>query len=179
MSNDILKTRRSVRDFTDEIVSKEIIHTIIDSARFAPSWKNTQIARYTIVQNQEIIQRICDDGVYNFIRNSSTLKEAKQICIISYKKGLSGMIDGQYATSTTDWDVFDTGIATLQFCLAAKEQGIGTVIMGVINEGKIEELIDLPEDEVVRTVVVFGYAKHDDIKAPRRKEVDELVRFID
>ena len=41
-----IKGRRSVREFKDTPVSTEVLNDIIDTARFAPSWKNTQIARY-------------------------------------------------------------------------------------------------------------------------------------
>lgn len=39
-------TRRSIRKFTDEPVSHETLEKIISLAAYAPSWKNTQIARY-------------------------------------------------------------------------------------------------------------------------------------
>lgn len=44
-----IKSRRSVRSFTGEKPSREIIEQIISAAAFAPSWKNTQITRYIII----------------------------------------------------------------------------------------------------------------------------------
>ena len=39
-----IKGRRSVREFKDTPVSKDVLESVIDTARFAPSWKNTQIS---------------------------------------------------------------------------------------------------------------------------------------
>ena len=46
-----IKERRSVRRFADKPVPRELIAEVVEIARFAPSWKNTQIARYIVVEN--------------------------------------------------------------------------------------------------------------------------------
>ena len=51
-----LKTRRSVRRYTDELISHELFEEIIDTAKMAPTWKNTQTLRYILIQNEEIIK---------------------------------------------------------------------------------------------------------------------------
>ena len=45
----VIKERRSVRKFKEEKVSRDVINEIVAAAAYAPSWKNTQITRYTIV----------------------------------------------------------------------------------------------------------------------------------
>lgn len=176
---ELLLTRRSVRRFSDQPVSKEIMNDIIDIARYAPSWKNFQIARYNIVEDLDIIKEIATTGVNDFVYNTKTLEKAKQICIISYKAGISGKYeDGKLATSKTDWEVFDAGIATLQFCLASKTLGIDTVIMGIFDEEKTSRIIKLPKDENIGAIVVFGYPKFENPDAPKRKDIKELVRYI-
>lgn len=177
-SIELLKNRRSIRRFTDEIVSEELINEIIEITRFSPSWKNFQIARYNIVQNEEILQEISTKGVNDFIYNSKTILQAKNICVLSYVKGVSGKHEtGELASSKTDWEVFDAGIAALQFCLAAYEKGIGSVIMGIIDDEVISNLIDLPDNEVVGAIIAFGHPKYEHPKPTPRKDVSELVRF--
>ncbi|MDE6088790.1 MAG: nitroreductase family protein, partial [Oscillospiraceae bacterium] len=41
-----LTERRSIRHYTDQSVSEQEIKKILETARFAPSWKNSQTARY-------------------------------------------------------------------------------------------------------------------------------------
>ena len=38
-------TRRSVRQFADRPVSRELLEKVVSLASYAPSWKNTQISR--------------------------------------------------------------------------------------------------------------------------------------
>ncbi|WOL39944.1 nitroreductase family protein [Pyramidobacter sp. YE332] len=54
-----IRGRRSVRRFSDAPVAKEEIERIVDTARFAPTWKNSQTVRYTISQLKCRMQRRC------------------------------------------------------------------------------------------------------------------------
>ena len=62
---DCIKTRRSVRKFTDAPVTKEEIEQIVAAAAYAPSWKNTQIARYIVVtdEKKDVYKRQGDGGL--------------------------------------------------------------------------------------------------------------------
>ena len=48
-----IKERRSIRKFKEQKVPRELITEIVDTARYAPSWKNTQTARYIIIDDAE------------------------------------------------------------------------------------------------------------------------------
>ena len=52
-----IRTRRSVRKFTDEKISRDTMARIVDAARFAPTWKNSQTPRYIVVENRQVIER--------------------------------------------------------------------------------------------------------------------------
>ena len=58
---DGIKTRRSVRNYKEEPIPQGVIEEIVEVARYAPSWKNTQIARYYVVQNAELKKHIAED----------------------------------------------------------------------------------------------------------------------
>ena len=72
--------------------------------------------------------------------------------------------------------MFDAGIATEAFCLAAYEQGLGTVIMGIFEQEKASRLLAIPEDMDLITLVAIGYPAESPV-APKRKETDELLSF--
>ena len=57
---DCIRTRRSVRKFTDEPVSHALLEQIISLAAWAPSWKNTQISRYIAIEDPAALQTICE-----------------------------------------------------------------------------------------------------------------------
>ena len=73
--------------------------------------------------------------------------------------------------------MFDAGAAAQTFCLAAYEYGVGTVIMGIFDAEKVAELLHIPENEVVVTLVPIGYPDEAPT-APRRKSVEDLLSFV-
>lgn len=86
--------------------------------------------------------------------------------------------DGSYTTSKEDrWEVFDTGLATQTFCLAAHDKGVGSVILGIFDESKVAEILGIDEGQRVAALVAVGYADEAP-DAPKRKSVDDLVKFV-
>ena len=79
-----IKTRRSVRRFEDRPVERETIQKIVDAAIWAPSWKNSQTPRYTVVDKREIIDDIAENGCCDFAFNTKTLKQTPVLIVVSY-----------------------------------------------------------------------------------------------
>lgn len=171
-----IKTRRSVRKYTDEMVPVETVREIVELASYSPSWKNTQVIRYTLVEDHDIIARIAAEGVMDFPLNQKTVSRAKQLMVITKKDGICGYEkNGEFSTSKEDrWEMFDAGIATQTFCLAAHAKGVGTVILGVFDDAKVGEIVGILEGQTVAAVVAMGYpAFAPDM--PPRKSVDDLL----
>ena len=179
---EMIKERRSVRNFKNEKVDRETMKDIIDISRWAPSWANYQIARYTLVDDDATIQKLANDGVKGFVYNINTLKNAQGVAVLSFVKGKSGKLDlekEEYATSKANiWEVFDAGITCQTFCLAAHAKGVGTCIFGVIDDASISEIAGLPEEETVAALIVYGYEEGDHVSPTPRKDVDDILRFV-
>lgn len=178
-TNEMITGRRSIRKYKEELVSREDIQAIMEEARFTQSWGNTQVARFTFVQDPTVIEKLAHDGVKGFVYNVDTLKKAKNVLVLSFVEGKSGKLDETgYATSKENvWEVFDAGIACQTFCLTAFAHDVGTCVMGVIDDKKIGEIVGLPKEETVAAMITFGYP--DEKGNPTtRLSVDELCRFI-
>jgi len=177
---EMIKGRRSIRKYKDEVVDRALMEEIIEITRYAPSWTNSQTPRFTLVENAEIISKFASEGVKGFVYNMDTLKNAKGVAVLSFVEGKSGRTD-KYDIETSEnpgrWEYFDAGIACQTFCLAAHAKGVGTCIFGVIDEAVVAEAINLPEGETVAALIVYGYPEGE-VKAPRRKEVDDLLRWV-
>ena len=52
-ANECIKGRRSIRKFTDQPVSHELLAQVVETASYAPSWKHTQIVRYIAVEGEK------------------------------------------------------------------------------------------------------------------------------
>ena len=174
-----IKTRRSVRRYTDEVISRQEIEELIDIARMAPSWKNTQTVRYVIVQDKEIISKIQEEAVLGFEYNAKTISQCNTLVVLTQVKGRCGYErDGSFSTGKGDrWEMFDAGIAAQTLCLAAHEKGIGSCIMGIFDDAKVASLIKLPEEQSVAAIITMGKPKFAPDPTPR-KEVEELVTFL-
>ena len=61
-------------------------------------------------------------------------------------------------------------------CLAAHERGLGTVIMGLYDINKAEEILEVPEGQKLMALVAVGYPDEEPV-APKRKTVEDLLTF--
>ncbi len=175
-AQELLIGRRSIRKYKEEMVSKEDIIKIMEITKMAPSWCNYQIARYTFIQDENKIKELASKAVKGFNYNIKTLENAKNVLVLSYVKNKSGVIDGVNCDSS-NWDMFDSGIASLQFCLAAFSMNVGTCIMGVIDSEVIKNIVNINENEEVAALIPFGYIEEYN-KETKRLSVEQISRFI-
>ncbi len=169
--------RRSIRDYQEKSVDRELIEQIVLEAAYAPSWKHTQITRYIAVEG-DIKDRIADESFDAFPPNGDIVRKAPVLIAVTFIKNRSGFErDGSFSTDREDrWQMFDAGIATQTFCLSAYSHGLGTVILGIFDRAKTEEILGLPEDRELACLIPMGYAKGD-VTAPKRKETDVYLSY--
>ncbi len=174
-----IQERRSVRIFKPEPVSHETMREIVRLASYAPSWKNTQTVRYTVVENRTILDEIAETGVMDFTPNTRTIRRCVALAVQSVVTGICGYEkDGSFTTRQKDsWEMYDAGISAQTFCLAAHSQGVGSVILGIYDEDIIAGLIQLPKGERVTALIAMGYPETAVLQNRPRKEVDELLRY--
>lgn len=175
---EVVTTRRSVRKYTDKEIAEEDLREIVRLASYAPSWKNTQCVSYVFVRDEEKKARL-SECVCGFAYNTKTIGRCKVLCAVVTEKGKSGCEeDGSFGTPRKDeWEMFDAGIAAQTFCLAARERGIGTVIMGYVDDGEAGKVLHLPEKKRVTAFIAMGYPEAEG-KMPPRKSVDELMTAV-
>ena len=172
-ANECIKGRRSIRKFTDQPVSHELLVRIVETASYAPSWKHTQIVRYIAVEGEKKAALAKCTSI--FPGNGRIMENAPMVIAVTMIKGRSGYErDGSYSTPRGDrWQMYDAGEA---FCLAAYEQGLGTVIMGLFDEEEATKLLELPEDRELVALIPIGYPDETPV-APRRKAAEDLLSY--
>lgn len=174
-----IKSRRSVRKYSDQPVTREVLDKIFEAVIYAPSWKNTQSVRYTVVEDPELKAKIAEEAVLGFALNQKTISRCPVLLIQSTINERSGRSpDGTVDTSKGDtWTMYDAGISAQTLCLAAEEYGLGTVIMGVFDEDKLAPLVNLPENQTVTGMIAIGYPAGEN-KMPPRKPASEIVTYL-
>lgn len=168
--------RRSIRQFTDQPVSHELLSQIVETASYAPSWKHTQIVRYIAVEGEQKAKlAACTSAHPN---NGNIMANAPMVIAVTVIKGRCGFErDGSYTTFRGDsWQMFDAGVASEAFCLAAYEQGLGTVIMGIFDHKEASALLQIPDDRDLIALIAIGYPAESPV-APKRKSVEDLLSY--
>ena len=94
-------TRRSVRKFTDEPVSRELLEKVVALAAYAPSWKNTQISRYLAIEDPAVQNTIAEEYCLAGANNPNIIKGApllvaQTFCLAAHDLGLGTVIMGVF-----------------------------------------------------------------------------------
>ncbi len=170
-----IRGRRSIRKYKPDPVSEETLKTILEAVRWSPSWANTQCWEVIVVKDTEMKSKLAETLTQtNPARNAMT--EAPLILVLCGKKGVSGFKKGEAATVKGDWLMFDTGIAMQNLCLTAHALGLGTVIIGLFDHKKTEEILGVPPDREVVAMTPLGYPVAES-PTPKRKEISEFVYY--
>ena len=176
-AKDCILGRRSIRKFKAEPVSHELLAQVVETASYAPSWKHTQITRYIAIEG-ELKEKIATEGTTIYPGNGKIISSAPVLIAVTVLKNRSGFErDGSYSTPRGDgWQMYDAGVASQTFCLAAYEQGLGTVILGLFDQATVETMLQLPEDRELVALIPVGYPDETPT-VPRRKPVEDLLSF--
>ncbi len=171
-----IRNRRSVRRYQDKPVPDDVLNKILEAARWAPSWANTQCTCYVIVKDPDTKARLAQ--MLN-TGNPSTdaIINAPIVIVACAELKKSGYYKGTASTDRGDWFMFDVGIAMENLCLAAHALGLGTVHVGfILDSKKVDELLAVPEGYTAVEMTPLGYPAIE-AKAPPRKELSEIVFY--
>lgn len=172
----ILK-RRSVRRFTEDFVTDAELKEIFECVRWSPSWANTQVWEFVVVRDKSLIEKVT--ATYKE-RNPATKCSlaASALIVACAKTGVSGSEGGQDATTLPNWYMFDLGMACQTLCLKAHEMGLGTVVVGLMNQDACKEVVGAPEGYQVVAVIPIGRPAAAGKEGPPRKEIANFV-YVD
>lgn len=171
--------RRSVRKFSDYVVTDDELKELLDAARWAPSWANTQVWEFIVVRNREMIEKVTATYA-EFNPAVKCSKTASVLVVFCAKTGVSGSKGDGEATKFSNWFMFDVGMAVQNFCLKAHEMGLGTVVVGLMDHNACWKVLSLPDGYEVVVSVPVGRPAVEGRKGPPRKSIAEcshLDRF--
>ncbi|MBR6350067.1 MAG: nitroreductase family protein [Lachnospiraceae bacterium] len=172
---ELIKVRRSTRDYDkDKKVTKEQLEKVIALAQMAPTWKNSQNARYYCVIGDRL-EAFREKALPSFNQKNSA---GAALVVTTYVKGLAGYgPNGPADDIEAVWGGYDLGLQNAYFVLAAKEEGLDTLIMGLSDTDYIRQELAIPEDEVIAAVIAVGY-RASEPKLGGRKDLSEIAKFF-
>lgn len=171
-----IKTRRAIRCYKLDAIPEEKPNTILEAARWAPSWKNTQCWRFIVVKGRETKARLAET-LRPGNPSCSAIKEAPVVIVACAQLGESGFHEGELLTDKGDWwYMYDVALAMQNLTLAAHTLGLGTVHVGSFDAQKAAQILSVPQGVVVIVMMPLGYPAKE-IEALPRKQLSELVFY--
>ena len=176
-----IENRRSIRQYKAKPVDEKTLELVLEAARWAPSWKNTQCWRFIVIRDSGIKTEIANclikskrDDVLVDNPGSMAIVQAPILIVACAELGKSGLNAGVFATDKGDWYMFDVALAMQNLMLAAHTMGLGTVPLGLFNAKKVAEILKVPEGFCVVAMTPLGYPDHEPRTVPRQ-ELSEIV----
>lgn len=170
---DAIKGRRSIRSYRPDPVTDAELQYILEAARWAPSWANTQCAEYIIVQDASLKRQLAETlPEKNPARPA--FAQAPVIIAACAAARVSGFFKGNPATDKGDWLLFDLGLALQNLTLAAHEKGLGTVHVGFFDSVKAGLVLGVPDGHAVVELLPLGRPAAECNVTPRKP----LAEFV-
>ena len=159
---ELVKMRKSIRKYKPDSIPEEKLKYVIEAARLAPSWKNSQPWRFIVVTKEEIKKKIT---------TRDWAAEAPIIIVGVADPTISGTRENK------QYYLVDMGIAMEHMMLAATELGLGTCWIVSTNWSGISSAIELEENSELEPIslIALGYPTEDSLPQRNRKPIQDIA----
>ena len=150
---ELLKTRRTYRRFEQKAIDQEIIDEILLAARYASSAANRQPLSYIVIKDADKVAE-----VFRYTKWAGALppeqgqpkENERPVLFIA-------VVENMNINKNCDTDA---GLAISNMTLAAWNRGVGSCMIGACDKPTLSKMFGLNENQVLHTVVAFGYPSH-------------------
>lgn len=160
---EVMRSRRSVRRYTEEKLTDEQLKQIVSAALLAPSGHSKYPCEFIVVTNRELLEKMshCRKGVAKMLEGA-----AAAVVVIADK-------------DKSDTFVEDSCVAMMSMELLATSLGIGNCWIQIRNrdaeddstsEDYMRGLLNFPTNYACQAILSLGYPA----KPPRARELDQL-----
>ena len=170
---EIAENRQSCRKYdATRAVEQEKLNAVLEAGRLAPSACNGQPYHITVCRGETacaVAKATMGMGMNRFAADAPILR------VLSEEPYVRTAAVGA-KLKHNDYRSIDIGIVAAYLTAEATAQGLGTCILGWLEDEKIRKLCDL--DHPVRLVITLGYPKEGDpLRNKKRKSADELIAW--
>lgn len=173
---ELVKNRKSVRDYSSSPVARESIDRCLEAARLAPSACNSQPWYFIVVDDEKLKNMVCEaafSGLYSM--NSFAKKAPALIVVITERPGYVARLGGYFRG--VQYSLIDIGIACEHLILQAEEEGLGSCWLGWFNEKALKKILDIPRNKKIDIVIGLGYPEKNEVKDKPRKSLADIRCF--
>ena len=172
---DLCLRRQSCRGFAETPIEHEKLVKCVEAGRLAPSACNSQPWRFVVAETPSVVAEVAKCGQQ--LNMNAFLSKAQAFIIVLedhavLMPGIRRIMDSQYFAKG------DLGAATVQICLEAESQGLGTCIIGMYDREGLCNLLNLPTDTRFAAFIAVGSPAEDTVRTKSRKPLDDVARFV-
>lgn len=161
---EVIKKRRSVRRFTDQSISQDIIKKLIEIAIWAPSACNVQGWHFIVIDNPDVKRRLVDAGA------APTIKNAPMGILVLYDNR---------TTNTRYFDHLQSAAAAVEnLLLAATDMDLaGCWICHLPPKNQVRKILGIPGWLDPTALVLLGYPASTPAGVERKYELEEIINY--
>ena len=178
--NELIKNRRSIRDYKDQPVSIDILKEIVKESTLAPTSGTGQPWEFVIVNNRDMIKRISDESKKNLV---ARIEADPTDYIKKYEGGLRSdkfnvfynapaliIIGGPQNHKML---LVDCALFVVYVMNAAAVRGLGTCWINLgsdVRDPALRKELGMSPDYKIVAPIIIGYPKGIIPPAPKREE---------
>lgn len=183
---ELLKNRRSIRDFQDKAVPLKIMEEILQESTLTPSASNNQPCRFSVVNCKNTIKALSDESKANllddFSKNKTSLNPAYADALkdknfnVFYNAPCLIYVIGSTAVHSLE---LDCALAASYIMFSAVSRGLGTcwVALGAyIRDPQTKALLGIPDGCQIVAPIIIGYPK--EIPPASERHAPQILRVI-
>jgi nitroreductase len=167
---DALQSRRSIRKYKEELVSKDQIMALIKAAEAAPSAGNLRARFYFVITNPQIRKALAMAAY-----GQRQVETAPLIIVICADIGRSS---GRYGDRGSLYAIQDATAAIMCLLLAACDMGLGACWNGAFDDQIVSDVLNLRRDILPVAILSIGWPAENP-SAPTARELKEVVSWIE
>ena len=182
---DVIRHRRSVREYDSAPVPEEDIRLILDMAHYAPTADNVQPWRFLIIKEKENLQRLHDalnEWWADSVKKRNLSPEREKETLESGAQYIQKLMTAPVfififvdISVYPELAIYDGYLAVENLMLAARALGYGTVFSTTFfPKYKVHEFVQAPANLTLICATPLGYPKQWPTMPPK-KELDELI----
>ena len=171
----LMKNRQSERKYIDRPVEREKIERITEAGRLSPSACNGQPWHFVVVDDPALRDEVAAATESVVLRMNAFVREAPVLIVVVREKSNFNSRAGDLIKQK-DYSLIDIGIATASMIYQAAAEGLGTCIIGWVDDKRIRKALGIPSSRKVELVISAGYTENR-LREKSRKPPGNVITF--
>lgn len=168
--SELASVRQSERKYLDKPVERNKIIRCLETARLSPSACNSQPWRFIVVDNPDL-RAVIGECASSLGMNKFVAQAPVIVAVVMEKMNMLSKIGS--VLGDKEYNLIDIGIAVNQFCLQARDLGLGTCIVGMFDEKRVKRLLDVSSSRRVPLLITVGYTDNP-LRPKQRKTLEQI-----